>query len=174
MYSLETLDVDVTKFKEDSYEASFILCDDYFEGLDGAEIQRGEVRVQATVDKAAAGEYVLRLVVDGAVTVSCDRCLDDMQQPIKGESAYTVRLGHANVDDDDVIWVDEQEGTLSLAWPIYETIALSVPIKHVHAPGQCNDAMTQKLNELSATRSGDEADEAAIDPRWEQLSKLKK
>jgi uncharacterized metal-binding protein YceD (DUF177 family) len=49
---------------------------------------------------------------------------------------------------------------------------LAIPIKHVHAPGKCNDAMTKKLEELSATRSGDE-DAADTDPRWAMLEQLK-
>jgi len=41
----------------------------------------------------------------------------------------------------------------------------------VHAPGKCNHAMTEKLEELSAARSSDEAGE--IDPRWSALKDLK-
>jgi uncharacterized metal-binding protein YceD (DUF177 family) len=33
--------------------------------------------------------------------------------------------------------------------------------------------MTEKLNELSATRSGDETESKAVDPRWEKLKQLK-
>ena len=69
--------------------------------------------------------------------------------------------------------MDENEGILDLAWLIYESIALAVPIKHVHAPGKCNAAMTEKLNELSATRSGDETESKAADPRWAKLAELK-
>jgi uncharacterized metal-binding protein YceD (DUF177 family) len=51
---------------------------------------------------------------------------------------------------------------------------LAIPIKHVHAPGKCNSAMTQKLDELSgAVRSSEEEADAPIDPRWEALKKLK-
>jgi uncharacterized metal-binding protein YceD (DUF177 family) len=50
---------------------------------------------------------------------------------------------------------------------------LAIPIKHVHAPGKCNSAMMQKLQELSgAARSGEEEAEGT-DPRWEALLKLK-
>jgi uncharacterized metal-binding protein YceD (DUF177 family) len=50
---------------------------------------------------------------------------------------------------------------------------LAIPIKHVHAPGKCNSAMTQKLEELSgAVRSGEE-ETGAIDPRWGKLKDLK-
>ena len=84
-----------------------------------------------------------------------------------------MKLGIEDSEDDVVIVVDENEGILDLAWLIYESIALAVPIKHVHAPGKCNAAMTEKLNELSATRSGDETESKAADPRWAKLAELK-
>jgi uncharacterized metal-binding protein YceD (DUF177 family) len=84
------------------------------------------------------------------------------------------KLGpETNTEDDDVVIVDENEGILDTAWLIYEFIALAIPIKHVHAPGKCNSAMTQKLQELSgAVRSGEE-DDKEVDPRWEKLKNLK-
>ena len=33
--------------------------------------------------------------------------------------------------------------------------------------------MTEKLNELSATRSGDETESKAVDPRWAKLADFK-
>ncbi len=173
MFSLETLEIDVNQFKDASYEAAYDLGDEYFEALDGATIQQGTLHAEASINKVGAGEYALTLKVSGAVTVQCDRCLEDMEQPIEAEDVYTVRLGHGEDEDDEVVMVDEQEGTLSLAWLVYETAALALPIKHIHAPGKCNDAMTRKLEELSATRSGDENEEAIVDPRWAELAKLK-
>ena len=85
-----------------------------------------------------------------------------------------MKLGDTYSEDDDTVTVDENEGSLDLSWFIYEFVMLAIPIKHVHAPGKCNSAMTQKLDELSgAVRSGKEAAET-IDPRWSALLKLKK
>ena len=120
-----------------------------------------------------ANYFDMEINVEGFVIVTCDRCLDDMEQSIKSDNRFIVKLGIENSEDDDTITVEENEGILDLSWIIYESIALSVPIKHVHAPGKCNTAMTEKLDELSATRSGDEADKEAIDPRWSKLSELK-
>lgn len=173
MFSLENLDIDLLAMKEDSQETSLVLNDEYFQALDDAEIQHGSVSATMSIRKASTGEYAFVLSIDGNVTVQCDRCLDDMDQPIKAESSYIVKLGQEPSEEDDVIVVDENEGILNTAWLFYETIALAIPIKHVHAPGKCNDAMTKKLEELSATRSGDEVAEDAIDPRWAALSKLK-
>ena len=90
------------------------------------------------------------------------------------DHVLVAKLGaETNTEDDDVVTVDENEGILDTSWLIYEFIALAIPIKHVHAPGKCNSAMTQKLEELSgAVRSGEEEDRE-IDPRWEALKKLK-
>ena len=117
--------------------------------------------------------FALSIKTEGFVIVTCDRCLDDMEQPISQELKFTVKLGIEDSEDDEVFIVDENEGILDLAWLIYESIALAVPIKHVHAPGKCNAAMTEKLNELSATRSGDETESKAVDPRWAKLADLK-
>ena len=96
-----------------------------------------------------------------------------MEQPIVADNHLVVKLGNTYSDDDDTVTIDENEGILDLSWFIYEFTMLAIPIKHVHAPGKCNSAMTQKLNELSgAVRSGEEEAEAPIDPRWEALSKL--
>ena len=120
-----------------------------------------------------AGFFELQFHTVGSVTISCDRCLDDMEQPIEADNHLVVKLGDTYSDDDDTVTVDETEGMLDLSWFIYEFIMLAIPIKHVHAPGKCNSAMTQKLEELSGAVRSSEEEEEAIDPRWEKLLKLK-
>lgn len=172
MFSLETLRLDLKALKDDSFENSWALGDDYFEALEDAGIQSGNVSVSVSLHKTE-NYFDMEIKVEGFVVVTCDRCLDDMEQSIKSDNRFIVKLGIENSEDDDTITVEENEGILDLSWVIYESIALSVPIKHVHAPGKCNTAMTEKLDELSATRSGDEAGKDAIDPRWSKLSELK-
>ena len=155
MFSLETLKIDLKSLNDSSLERNWELCDDYFEALEDAEIRSGKVSVCVSLQKTA-DSFALSIKSEGFVIVTCDRCLDDMEQPIAQESQFLVKLGIEDSEDDEVIVVDENEGILDLAWLIYESIALAVPIKHVHAPGKCNAAMTEKLNELSATRSGEQ------------------
>ena len=42
---------------------------------------------------------------------------------------------------------------------MYEFIALSIPMKHVHAPGKCNKAMTSKLSKHLKTNANEDSDE---------------
>ena len=75
--------------------------------------------------------------------------------------------------DDDVVTVDENEGILDASWLVYEFIVLAIPIRHVHAPGKCDPAMTKVLEELSSDRSSGEESGGAVDSRWSELLKLK-
>jgi uncharacterized metal-binding protein YceD (DUF177 family) len=173
MCSLELLKIDLKGLTEDKTVREFDLDDAYFAALDGSQLEHGALHVSVSIRKMA-GFFEFLFHTEGHVTVTCDRCLDDMEQPIEADNRLVVRLGDTYSEDDDTITVDENEGILDLAWFIYEFTMLAIPIKHVHAPGKCNSAMTQKLNELSgAVRSGEEEEKAAIDPRWQALSELK-
>ena len=92
-----------------------------------------------------------------------------MEQSVETDNRLVVKLGSEYSEEDDIIVVPEDEGILDTSWIIYVVI----PIRHVHAPGKCNPAMTKALEELSADRSSDEESDQPIDPRWEALLKLK-
>ena len=173
MCSLEMLKIDLKGMKTDEQCLEFDFDDDFFKSLDASEAKGGVLHVSVSIRKAT-GFYELQFHTEGHVTVPCDICLDDMEQPIETDNRLVVRLGAVtNTEDDDVVIVDEDEGILDTAWLIYEFIALAIPIKHIHAPGKCNSAMTQKLEELSGAVRSDKEDDQEIDPRWEALLKLK-
>ena len=148
------------------------LDKDFFDALDQTEVEGGALHVSLSIRKAS-GFFELQFHTVGTVDITCDRCLDLMEQPIETDNQLVVKLGTATPEDDDTVTVDENEGILDTSWFIYEFIALAIPIQHVHAPGKCNPAMTKALEELSADRSGDEESSQTIDPRWEALKKLK-
>jgi uncharacterized metal-binding protein YceD (DUF177 family) len=96
-----------------------------------------------------------------------------MVQPVENEGRLIAKLGTVYSEEDDTITVAEDEGILDTAWYIYELIALAIPIRHVHAPGKCNPAMSKVLEELSADRSSDAVSDQPVDPRWSKLKDLK-
>ena len=171
MNSLELLKVDLKGMKDEETSLEFNLDDRYFESLDGAEVKKGSLHVSVSIRKAT-GFFELLFHTVGTVIVPCDRCLDDMEQPVETDNRLVVKLGSAYSEEDDVIVVPEDEGILDMAWFIYEFVALVIPIRHVHAPGKCNAAMTEALEELSADRSSDEESNQETDPRWEKLKAL--
>ena len=172
MGSLEHFKIDLKGLTDELTQLEFDLDKDYFEALDETDVDNGALHVSLSIRKAS-GFFELLFHTVGTVDVVCDRCLDLMEQPIETDNRLVVKLGSTVPEDDDVVMVDEDEGILDTSWLIYEFIALAIPIKHVHAPGKCNSAMMQKLNELSSAARSSEEEAGTVDPRWEKLKNLK-
>ena len=173
MCSLEQFKIDLKALTQDETPLQYELDDDYFAALSDAEIRGGSLHVSGSIRKAV-GFFELLLNIGGTVRIPCDRCLEDMSQPIETQLRLVVKLGSEPSSEDEIIIVDEAEGILDTSWLIYETIALAVPIQHVYQPGDCNDAMMRVLSEHSAARSSDADAKQEIDPRWSALLKIKK
>ena len=170
MCYLERFDIDLKALTDEVTPLSWELDDKFFESLEDVQVQGGSLHVSGSIRKTV-GFFELELHTDGTVRIPCDRCLDMMDQPIAADLRLVVKLGSEYSEDDDIITVDENEGVFHAAWFIYESIALAVPIQHVHQPGDCNDAMMRVLEEHSTARSSD-ADAQEIDPRWQKLREL--
>ena len=166
----------------DTAEYQYQLDNDFFLDLDAPEVQKGQVNVTLKVRKTS-GIYQLDFHAEGKVIVICDRCLDEMEQPIETEDRLKVKLGSEYSEVDDMVVVPEEEGYINVAWFIYEFIALSIPMKHVHAPGKCNKDMVSKLSKHLRVSGDDEDDDdflkedssdepQTIDPRWNELKKI--
>lgn len=172
MKCLEMLKIDLKSLTDEETTLSFDLDDTYFAALDGADVKKGSLHVSVSIRKAT-GFFELLFHTVGTVIVPCDRCLDDMEQPVETDNRLIVKFGSEYSEEDDIIVVPEDEGILDASWIIYEFVALVIPIRHVHAPGKCNPAMTKALEELSADRSSDEESSQAVDPRLDKLKNLK-
>ena len=172
-----------------SVKYEFVLDNLYFTHIDGPEVQKGKVNVELTV-KRTSRAFELSFQTDGMVWVPCDRCLDEMEQPVSSSDKLMVKFGHEYAEEgDNLIVIPEEEGEINVAWFMYEFIALSIPMKHVHAPGKCNKAVTSKLSKHLRTNADDdnedsyesvggndivveEETEEQIDPRWNELKKI--
>ena len=172
MNSLESLKIDLKGLKDEDTSLEFNLDDSFFGALDGADVKKGSLHVSVSIRKTT-GFFEFVFHTDGTVIIPCDRCLDEMEQPVETDNRLIVKLGSDYSEEDDIIVVPENEGILDMAWFIYEFVALAIPIRHVHAPGKCNPAMTKALEELSADRSSDEESIQPVDPRWEKLKDIK-
>ena len=177
MYSLEPFKIDLKGLKGESAHMEYELTDGFFEAVQAPDLHKGHLCVSLTIHHNA-GVYELDFHTEGTVVVSCDLCLEDMNQPIETDNRVVAKLGETYSEDDDLITVPENEGILDIAWLVYEFIELAVPIRHVHAPGSCNPAMTELLKRYSAdeeqlSRRAESEQNETVDPRWEALKQLK-
>ncbi len=175
MEKLGAYEIDLKGMAEDTCSYEYVLDDHFFESIEALDIKKGKVDVSLSVRKTA-GIYELSFTMEGTVTISCDRCLDDMEQPISSEQVMKVKLGDEFAEEDDMIVVPENEGVIDVAWYMYEYVVLAIPMKHVHAEGECNKAMESKLSQYLCAQADDSDEESTasreIDPRWNELKKI--
>ena len=172
MCNIESFKIDLKALPQGVSTYEYKLDDEYFKAIEAPDVQRGELSSSLSVNRTD-DFFELIFHTEGVIHIPCDICLDDMDLEIHSDDRLVAKFGEDYSEDDDLVTVAENEGILDVTWFIYEFIALNIPIKHVHAPGKCNPAMIEMLNEHSAARSGEE-EETAVDPRWAALLKLKK
>ena len=170
------------------HEYEYFLENKFFVDIDGDKVQKGKVKVNLTV-KRTSMVFDMNFQLEGIVYVPCDRCLDDMELPVSTQNKLVVKFGKEYAEEsEEIVIIPEEEGEINLAWFIYEFIALAIPMKHIHAPGKCNKAMSSKLKKHTARRADDEdefdeeaADDIVVDddaadmpsdPRWDALKGL--
>lgn len=183
MGQLKTYQIDLKNLSpSETYEFDYVLEDAFFEQVDGPEVRQGKVEASLSVVRASSA-FELNFHLKGKVTVTCDRCLEDMEVPVETINRLIVTLGnmYAETSDEQVI-ISEEEGFINVAWYMYEFIALAIPMKHVHNPGGCNEEMASKLKEVCVDELKESDDEEnvsdtehgdrAVDPRWDALRHL--
>ena len=174
--------IDLKNLTPGVHEFEYLLENKFFVDIDGDQVQKGKVNVSLSV-KRSSMMFEMNFQIQGVVWVPCDRCLDDVEVPIETQNRLIVKFGREYTEEsDEVVVVPEDEGAINLAWFLYEFIALAVPMKHVHAPGKCNKAMSSKLKKHTARSMEDEYEdddtegevipEITTDPRWDGLKGL--
>ena len=159
----------------------------FFEAIDGDEVRKGNVKVEVNV-KRTSSTFEFDFELKGVVQVPCTRCLDDMDQTVDSRNRLIVKFGKEySEESDEIVIIPEEEGEINIAWFLYEFIALTIPIKHVHPAGECNRAVSSKLRKHRAVSKDegetdeepedeeeltDEGDPQSGDPRWEALKGL--
>ena len=161
MEKLDGYIVDLKGMTDDNVSYRWQAGKDFFSAVQGPEIEQGLLDVALRV-KRTSGAYELEFRLQGSVQVPCDRCLEPMDQPIDALCTLRVKMGSEYDDDGEVVTIPEREGTINVAWNIYEFAALQIPLRHVHE--ECESKATAPLQ---FPRGGE------TDTRWEALKKLK-
>ena len=164
---------------------------DFFREMESTDVLAAEVKT--TVEVKRSGDiYELCITAKGVLGIPCDRCLYEMKHEVDAEYRVSVKYGEEyNDENDNVIVIPESSNTMNVARIIYDTVMLTIPIKHVHPEGECDEEMQEQLNAHRAMVSTDEDMEDAdcgtygdeiekedendfrCDPRWNALKKLK-
>ncbi|MBQ7690318.1 MAG: DUF177 domain-containing protein [Muribaculaceae bacterium] len=156
-----------------SQSVNYRLGADFFSGDEPTEVSAADVDVEIEVTRKSERDYALTLTCRGKLSIPCDRCLEPMEHTLDTTYQVNIRQEGEVLDDsrDTVLIVPEAWHELDLAPMVRDTVLLTIPIMHTHAPGECNPQMMERLGELEAD-AHDDNDNTAGDPRWDALRKL--
>ncbi len=125
--------------KEFSWQAG----KEFFEAFENTEILDAELDVTVVVEKS--GRYFgVDCEIDGFVTVTCDRCLEDLEMPISADIMLSVKFGDEEASDEhqegerEIIFVPEGDSEYDMSQIIYDYVCLALPMQRYHEEGECN------------------------------------
>ena len=148
---------------EGTQEFHYHLGKPFFNNMESEDIHDADLEVSLQVDHKA-DLYAMRFSIDGTVTLICDRCLDDLHYPIATSYHIAVKYGEDYDDSsDDLLVIPESDNYLNVAYMLYDTVALGIPMKHVHPAGKCNRQMSAVLKKHSATSADESLEDELID-----------
>ena len=165
----------------ESQSVTYRLGADFFPDDEPAEVIAADIEVEAVIARKSECDYELSLSCHGTLTIPCDRCLDPMAHQVDTTYRLSVRQEGESLDDsrDNLLVVPEQWRELDIEPIVRDSVLLTIPIMHTHAPGECNEQMMEQLQSHHAQPGGeasgqsDGGDDQATDPRWDALRKLK-
>ncbi len=139
--------------KDGFHRYTFSAGNDFLASFTNSPVTDGFFEIVVDVDKRP-GLSELTFDIKGHVASICDRCLADIKLPAKGIYNILVKVGNDASDDDEVIFIRDDQSHLDLAQIIYEFICLSLPLVNIYdceneVPKVCNDEILNKLRNTS-------------------------
>jgi uncharacterized protein len=173
---MKAFNINIIGLSNKQHQFEYQIGDEFFRHYGNGIVSEGELEAVVTLDKRET-MIEARFEIKGKVKLICDRSLDPFQRPLKLDKRVIFKFGDANEElSDEIIMIHRDSDHLELGQYIYEFIALAIPMKKLHPRYEgeldLDDESEGKIIYTSGDDSGDEGDED-IDPRWEQLKKLK-
>ncbi len=160
-----------------AHRFDFQIDNEFFLQFEDSPVKEGAVEMSLTLDKRP-DMFVLEFDFEGIVQTDCDRCLAQINLPVKDTQQLIVKFSESEeAEDADVIYVHPEIQQLNVAKYIYEYIILAMPMIRVYDcendPNRpCNQEMLQYLQNGNAEAAPEITTES--NPIWEALKNLNK
>jgi len=113
------------------HQLNFTVNSDFFKEFEDSHIDNGNIKVDAVLDKRQ-DHSILFINLEGNTNTNCDRCLSQIQLPLKGSFELHIKHGENEESNDEIMFIHPETSILNLAQVVYEFILLSMPIIKVY------------------------------------------
>jgi uncharacterized protein len=170
---LSDYSVNILGLSQKVHSFDFQLGNAFFKKYGTEAVAEGQFEGKVTLDKR---ETLIEadFEIEGKASLICDRSLDPFVHQMKINRKMIFKFGEvANEVSDEVAIIPRDLDILDVGQYMYEFIVLDIPIKKIHPRFQSEED-DEDENQDGKLIYQSEKTEDEIDPRWEQLKKLKK
>ena len=152
-----------------NHQFEFEIDDKFFASFEYSEIKQAQVSVSLDLERQER-MLVLNFLLSGTIRVTCDRCLDEFDLPVKSVEEFFIKFGPEHKEEsDNVLIIAENETHIDLAPLLYDYLSLLVPFRVVHPDNDngeslCDPEVLKRIEQLSVHKEKD--------PRWDALKDL--
>lgn len=175
MTKLQDFSIDIYKLANRVYQYQYTIGEEFFALFEHSTVDRGRLSVEVTLDKQET-LITARFAIDGSVALQCDRSLEEFDHPLHVRETLLYQYGEEEEElTDEIMIITPHTQQINVAQPIYEFVALAVPMKRLHPRyAEEDDPFTEGEIVFSSQPGEDKEEKSASDPRWDALKKLKK
>lgn len=164
--------INIAGLGEKVHEFHFQLNRSFFEHYGKELTEEGALDVRLLLDKQSTF-LSADIHLTGTVRLVCDRSLDPFNHPLDIRSRILFKYAEqAGEVSEDIIHITRETVTLDFGPVLYDLIGSSLPIRRLHP--RFAQEQENETEEGGIIWRSERTEEDTIDPRWEQLKKLKK
>ena len=153
--------------KVGKYEYEFELNRSFFEAIEHSLIEDGQLKAKLLLEKKETmliGNYS----IEGDVTVTCDRCNDELHLPINGAFRIVYKFGTGVSDDENLIVMHPDAYELDVSQQLYELACISLPSVRKHPLDECNQEVLKYYQSTIVNPSFEDEDDEPDEDDWDE------
>jgi len=167
--------INIIGLSNKAHSFHYDLDDEFFVRYGRELISGGKFEADVVLDKHETFINATFSVVGNARLI-CDRTLEPFDYPVKLKEQLVFKYGEEEKElSEDIVIITHQTDSIDVGQLMYEFISLQVPIRKVHPrfKEEEGDDAEGGIIYRSSSDGNDGDDDDTVDPRWEQLKKLK-
>jgi len=163
-------DIDIFKLANGEHSFEFDFDSAFFGLFEDSVIENGNGTVKIDLERMPT-LITLNFHLIGEIELVCDRSLDTFKYPIDEINKVRIKYGdHWEELSEELYLIPNDTQKIDVGQFVYEFISLAIPMKKLHPRFQDDD----NDDYIYSSEPEQESSESPIDPRWNELKKIKK
>ncbi len=168
MEKLQEFEIPITGSKNSKAEFSFEIGPEFFSSFENSLLKEGDLNAKVELEKSDT-LIDAKFEIWGDLRLTCDRSLEEFDQPISIEKEHVFKYGdHEEEYSEEITLIPFESSSINIGQLIYEFIGLEVPFRKVHPRFRNPDG-----SEMDFEFKAEAEEKKEIDPRWEELKKIR-